>query len=86
MPNGGVPRYMILHPNDGSPYVFYLERGLLKLFERSAWERDQAKAPALIQLDVAEGASIAWFLRYWLGEGALRPGYQMPGVKASFDY
>lgn len=34
-----------------------------------------------------EGAAVGWFLKYWLGEHKLRPGYNMRDrVKAQFDF
>jgi hypothetical protein len=78
---------MVLYPKDGSPYVFYLQAGVLRLYDRATWDRDKTKGQALTELDGPEGASIAWFLRYWLGESTLQPGYQMHGkVNAQFDF
>jgi hypothetical protein len=39
-------------------------------------------------LSAADGAALAWHLRYWLGEAQLQPGYNMPRgtVRADFDF
>lgn len=54
---------------------------------QSGWDRKKAKAKPLCTFAGEEGAAIAWFLKYWLGEPALRPGYDMRGtVNAEFDF
>lgn len=84
MPNGGVPLHMILHPQDGSPYVLYLKGGVTRLYDRAAWEQHGADAPPLLELSAKEAAAIAWFIRYWLGEDALVPGYDLPNARFDF--
>jgi hypothetical protein len=87
MPNGGVPMYMILYPKDGSPYVLYCKGGEMRLYDRNVWEREKVDGTPLCTFTEAEGAAIAWFLKYWLGEHALQPGYNMRGtVNAEFDF
>ena len=87
MPNGGVPRHMILRPREGSDFVLHCEGGAMALYSRAEWDAHRAAAMPLFRLSPAEGASLAWFLRYWLGEPSLRPGYQMRSeVDAEFDF
>lgn len=87
MPNGGVPMHMVLYPRDGSPYVLYLHAGILRLYDRSDWDAQKSAAPPLLVLTKSEDAALAWFLKYWLGDAALRPGYEMRNdVTAEFDF
>lgn len=87
MPNGGVPMHMILYPKDSSSYVIYCNGGQMSLYDRASWDRKKAKAKPLCTFTREEGAAIAWFLKYWLGDSMLRPGYNMRGaVNAEFDF
>ena len=87
MPNGGVPMHMILYPKDGSPYVIYCKGGEMLLYNRNVWAEEKASGTPLCTFTEDEGAAIAWFLKYLLGEDALRPGYHMHGtVNAEFDF
>lgn len=87
MPNGGVPMHMVLYPKDGSPYILYCQGGEMRLYDRPVWDREKSAGAPLCTFTAAEGAAIAWFLKYWLGEQALQPGYEMPGkVTAKFDF
>ena len=87
MPNGGVPMHMILYPKDGSPYVIYCKGGEMLLYDRNVWDQEKASGTPLCTFTEVEGAAIAWFLKYWLGEHALRPGYDMHGtVNTEFDF
>lgn len=87
MPNGGVPLHMVLHPRDGTETVVYCEGGRIRLYKRSDWDAGGRDATPSLELTEDEGRAIAWFLRYWLGERTLRPGYQMrPMVEAEFDF
>lgn len=84
MPNGGVPMHMILHPQDGSPYVLHLEGGIARLYERAAWKQHKATASPLLELSAEEAGAIAWFIRHWLGNEALVPGDDLPNVEFDF--
>jgi len=87
MPNGGVPIHMALYPKDGSPFVFYFKGGQPSLYERGAWESEGVNGKPLCMLTQDEGAAVAWFLKYWLGDDALRPAYSMRDtVKADFEF
>jgi hypothetical protein len=88
MPNGGVPMHMILYPREGSDTVLYCEGGVLRIFDRAEWDLRKASGAPRATLSEADGAALAWFLRYWLGESRLRPGYQMAkdAVRAEFDF
>lgn len=86
MPNGGVPMHMVLYPKDGSEIVIYCHAGDLKIYTRKAWDEIKSQAQPLATLSESEGAAIAWFLRYWLGDGRLAPGYNMRDVNAEFDF
>ena len=86
MPNGGVPKHMVLYPKDGTA-VLYCNGGELRVIDRSAWQAQRSAATPLCTLSVADGAALAWFLRYWIGESRLQPGYNMRGeVQAEFDF
>jgi len=86
LPNGGVPQHMVLHPADKA-VVLYCKRGEVRIIRREDWDREKAAAPTVCVLSEAEGAALAWFLRYWLGDRALKPGYDMRDkVKAEFDF
>ena len=87
MPNGGVPRHMILRPRAGPDYVLHCDGGTMAVYARTDWDAQRASATPLFRLSSAEGASLAWFLRYWIGEQRLRPGYSMRHeVDAEFDF
>jgi hypothetical protein len=87
MPNGGVPIHMILYPRDNSPYVLYLKGGAMSLYHRDAWDREGINGKPLTTFTADEGAAVAWFLKYWLGDDALQPGYGMRDrVKAEFNF
>jgi hypothetical protein len=87
MPNGGVPIHMVLYPKDGSPFVLYCKGGQLTLYNRDVWEREKTAGATLCTLTLDEAAAVAWFLKYWLGESSLRPGYEMrTSVNAEFDF
>jgi hypothetical protein len=86
MPNGGVPMQMVLYPSDGT-VVFYCHAGEVRVIQREAWDRAKAAAASLCTLTEAEGAALAWHLRYWLGEARLQPGYEMGReVVAEYDF
>jgi hypothetical protein len=60
---------------------------VLRIYDRESWTRDRRNAAPLATLSEADGAALGWFLRYWLGEAALKPGYAMRGqVHAEFDF
>jgi hypothetical protein len=87
MPNGGVPMHMVLHPKDGSDLVLYCQGGELRLYERTTWEKEKVQGTPLCVLTKDEGAALAWFLKYWLGEHTLQPGYDMHDrIDAEFDF
>ena len=87
MPNGGVPRHMILRPHDGADFIVHCDGGAVAVYQLVEWEARRAAGTPLFRLSASEGASLAWFLRYWLGEQQLRPGYNMRGaVDAEFDW
>ena len=86
MPNGGVPIHMALFPKEGSDFVFYCYGGNLHVYDKSVWERDKSKGQPIFTFSQNEAAALAWFLKYWLGEHRLKPGYQLEGVYAHFDY
>lgn len=86
MPNGGIPMHMILYPRDGDS-VIYCQAGEVRIIPRVDWEQDKARATPICTLTAAEGAALAWHLRYWLGETNLKPGYEMHGeVDAEYDF
>jgi hypothetical protein len=87
MPNGGVPMHMILYPKDGSPCVLYCKGSEMHLHDRNVWERGKVDGTSFYTFTEAEGAAIAWFLKYWLDEHALQPGCDVCGtVNAEFDF
>ena len=87
MPNGGVPIHMILYPKASPAYVIYARAGILRVYDRSAWREQKSQAAPLLELNDAEGGALAWFLKYWLGEATIRPGYDMQDrINAEFDF
>lgn len=87
MPNGGVPLHMILYPKDDSPYVVYCRGGSMRLYDRGTWAREKANGKPVCTLTAEEGAALAWFLKYWLGDDTLRPGYDMRRtVNSEYDF
>jgi hypothetical protein len=78
--------HMVLYPQQGN-LVVYCHAGTMSIFQRTDWEAAKSNASPLSVLSHADGAALAWFLKYWLGDQALRPGYSMPGeVQAEFDF
>ena len=87
MPNGGVPLHMVLHPKDMTPFVVYCRGGELSVVAQDKWDRAGAAAKPLFRLNKDEGAALAWFLSYWIGNAALKPGYQMRDlIEAEFEF
>jgi len=86
MPNGGVPINMVLYPKDGSDLVLYCRAGIIQIFTRKDWDEKKAQAEPLATFSESEGAATAWFLRYWLGEDRLKPGYNMRDIDTEFDF
>jgi len=88
MPNGGVPKQMILYPKESPDTVLYCNGGELRIFDRAEWDQQKSAGQPRLVLSAAEGAAVGWFLRYWIGERALQPGYSMPRdlVHAEFDF
>ena len=87
MPNGGVPLHMVLYPKDGSQTANHCEAGRVKVYAKADWQARHREATPLLQLTEDEARALAWFLRYWLGEQTLIPGYQMKAlVQAEFDF
>ncbi len=86
MPNGGVPMHMVLYPSSNPDIVLYCRGGEMSAYRKDAWDEKGLESQPLFRLSLAEASSLAWFLRYWLGEGALRPGYDMPDVQADFEF
>jgi hypothetical protein len=68
---------MVLYPKDGSPYVLYRKGGNLLIYTREVWDQEKVNGKPLCSVNADEGAALAWFLKYWLGETALAPGYTM---------
>lgn len=86
MPNGGIPKQMVLYPKSGE-YVLYCNGGELRIVNRDAWESEKSLAVPVVTLSSAEGSALAWHLRYWLGEDALMPGYKMRSeIRADYDF
>lgn len=86
MPNGGVPIHMVLYPRSGD-VVFYCVAGELRVYQREEWARDRATAQPICVLSTSEAGALAWQLKYWLGDGALQPGYRMSGrLEAEYDF
>lgn len=86
MPNGGIPMHMVLHPRDGD-VVIHCQGGEMRIISKDEWGRDGVKAATICTLSNPEGAALAWHLRYWLGEAALKPGYRMGSeVQAEYDF
>jgi hypothetical protein len=87
MPNGGVPMHMVLYPKDCSPYVLYCKGGNLFIYNREVWDKEKANGKPFCSVNTDEAAALAWFLKYWLGETALVPGYKMGNtINADFDF
>jgi hypothetical protein len=84
MPNGGIPIQMALFPRKGE-LVLLCKAGTLQVFNRSSWTDKTTMPEPLCELSKAEAAALAWFLGHWLGEAALKPGYEMRG-EVDADY
>jgi len=85
MPNG-VPMHLVLYPRAGKEYVCYWLAGELSVYSGEGWKDQKSRGEPLFRLSTAEGAALAWFLRYWLGDHRSRPGYAMRGqIDAEFD-
>ena len=86
MPNGGIPIHMALFPSDGSDFVLYCHAGSLNIFSRKEWDENKAKGKPLATLSEAEGAAVAGFLKYWVGDDRLSPCRPEKGVNALYDF
>lgn len=88
MPNGGVPMHMVLYPTDGAHTVVYCHAGIVQIYDRAEWDANKSKGVPRLTLTEPESAALAWFLRYWLGEARLQPGYNMRRgeINAEFDF
>jgi hypothetical protein len=80
------PYAHVFHPRDGSDIILYCRAGELRIYTQQEWDEKKAEGKPLASLSRAEGAAIAWFLRYWLGEDNLKPGYHNSLVDAEFDF
>ncbi len=85
MPNGGFPTHMVLYPRHSPDHVIYCRQGTIHIFLKSEWESKKITGRPLASLDEREGRALAWFLRYWLGNAALSPGYDQSDVNVQFD-
>ena len=62
-------------------------REQMSLYDREAWEREGINGKPLCTFTADEGAAVAWFLKYWLGDDALQPGYSMRDrVNVKFNF
>ena len=88
MPNGGVPRHMVMYPGDGTETAVYCEGGLVRIYGKGDWRAQHRNAEPWLTISEDEARALAWFLRYWLGEHSLKPAYDMPrgAVNAEFDF
>jgi hypothetical protein len=78
--------HMALHPKQGD-VVVYCRGGEMRIYDRGDWELNKSNAAPIATLSASEGAALAWFLKYWLGDAALQPGYNLGGrVDADFDF
>ena len=85
MPNGGVPRHMILTPRDGE-IVIHCEGTVLHIIRQEDWAREKATAQPITSLSPDETLALVGFLQYWQGDRPTSPCNPEPGVKAEFDY
>lgn len=87
MPNGGIPVHMALYPKDGSQFVIYCKGAQFQLHSRAIWDQEGVNGAPLCTLTSDEAAALTWFLKHFLGEAKLQPGWHMRGaVKADFDF
>jgi len=50
------------------------------------WDQEKVNGKPLCSVNADEAPALAWFLKYWLGETALAPGYTMGNtINAEFD-
>lgn len=64
MPNGGVPRNLVVLLKR-SGHVVHCEEAEIRIHTREAWAREGAAAPPLLSLSSSEAGVIAWHLAYW---------------------
>jgi hypothetical protein len=87
MPNGGIPINMLLRPRKSRDVVIYCHLQFVEIFRADDWpKRYEAEARPLITLDSDEGAALAGFLRYWIGEPAGEPVHAGRGINVEYDY
>ncbi len=86
MPDDGVPMHMMLYPRNNPEMAVYCRGSEMAVYRKDAWDEEGPNGLPLLRLSWAKAAALAWFLRYWLGAGALRPGYDMPDVLADFEF
>ena len=87
MPNGGIPIHMAVYPKDGSPFVVYSRGGQLTIYSREVWDKDGIEGKPLCTLTPDEAGALTWFLKYFLPENKVQPGWHMRGtVRADFEF
>lgn len=86
MPNGGVPRYMLITPADDAGVVLRFEGAELSIFSKTEWESRTIEPVPLAKFNAKEGLVIERFLRYWLEDVGDGPLLNERAVKATFDY
>jgi hypothetical protein len=86
MPNGGVPLHMILRPKQCRNIVIYCYGGEMRLYSQSEWDAKKSDGTPMATLTESEGAALAGFLQYWLGDWRLKACRPEPDVDAEYDY
>jgi hypothetical protein len=86
MPNGGVPIHMVLYPATNQNFVVCCEGSKMMVFEIKEWQTQKQNKTPIISFSVDEARALTWFLKYWIGDDKLKPGYQIKGINTEFSY
>lgn len=86
MPNGGVPRHMVLATATEPPAVLHCEGSTLRVFAKADWDEYKGNATPLAVLTADEALVLERFLRYWLPENQEGPIYHRSGVQVAYDF
>lgn len=84
MPNGGVPRRMVLRSTD-SRVVIYAEGPRVAIYDANAWDAHRSSAEPLATLAPRESGALTSFLAYWLFDANIGEG-PIPRARTGMEF
>ena len=86
MPNGGVPRQMLLTPAESKDFLVYCTPTSIVLYKAEEFRKSPRDARPLLVLSADEAKVLSRFMRYWLQDGGEGPIYHATSVSVDYDY